>query len=160
MEAWKTGLDIFVSSPVIGVGQGQFTEYHYLTAHNSYVLALAETGLVGFLLWGAVLYTSIKTLLLALLRYRDRPEARVALAWGLALLGSVSGLCIGIFFLSMAWHNLFWIYMGLVGAYYSAIRTHDPDFRVRMGALDWLAIAGVGTTVFTMLYLYLRLKGV
>lgn len=160
MEAWKTGFELFMSSPIIGVGQGQFTQHHYLTAHNSYLLALAETGLVGFLLWGAVLYTSIKTLLLAVLRYRDRPEAKVALSWGLALLASLSGLCVGIFFLSFSWHNLFWIYMGLVGAYYSAIRTHDPEFRVRMGALDWLAIAAIGTTVLSMLYFYLRLKGV
>jgi O-antigen ligase len=160
MEAWKTGFDLFISSPIVGVGQGQFVEHHYLTAHNSYVLALAETGFVGFILWGAVLYVSVKILLLAVLRYRDRPEAKVALSWGLALLASLAGLCVGIFFLSFSWHNLFWIYMGLVGAYYSAIRTHDPDFRVRMGPIDLLAIVAIGTTVLSLLYFYLRLKGV
>lgn len=160
MEAWKTGIDLFMSSPIFGVGQGQFVEHHYLTAHNSYVLALAETGVIGFLLWSAVLYVSVKTLVLAVMRYRGVEEARVALAWGLALLASVAGLSIGIFFLSFAWHHLFWIYMGLIGAYYSAIRTHDPDFRIRMGGLDWLAIAGIGMTVFVLLYGYLRLKGV
>jgi O-antigen ligase len=160
MEAWKTGFELFMSAPIIGVGQGQFVQHHYLTAHNSYVLALAETGVIGFLLWSAVLYVSIKTLLLAVLRYRGVEEARVALAWGLALLASLAGLCVGIFFLSFSWHHVFWIYMGLVGAYYSAIRTHDPDFRIRMGWLDWLIITGVGTMVLTILYLYLRLKGV
>jgi O-antigen ligase len=160
MEAWKTGFELFMSSPIFGVGQGQFVEHHYLTAHNSYVLALAETGVIGFLLWSAVLYVSVKTLLLAVMRYRGVEEARVALAWGLALLASVAGLCVGIFFLSFAWHHLFWIYMGLIGAYYSAIRTHDPDFRIRMGGMDWLAIMGIGTTVLMLLYFYLRLKGV
>ncbi|HWM87848.1 MAG TPA: O-antigen ligase family protein [Kofleriaceae bacterium] len=159
MEAWMTGLDLFRSSPIVGVGQGQFVEHHHLTAHNSYVLALAETGIIGFMLWSAVLYVSVKTLLMAVMRYRGVEEARVAQSWGLALLASVAGLCVGIFFLSFAWHHLFWIYMGLVGAYYQAIRTHDPEFRVRMGWLDWGAIAGLGLVVMTMLWLYLRLHG-
>jgi O-antigen ligase len=159
MEAWITGLNLFRDSPIFGVGQGQFVQHHHLTAHNSYVLTLAETGVIGFMLWSGVLYVSIKTLLLAIMRYRDKPEAKVALAWGLALLASVAGLSVGIFFLSFAWHHLFWIYMGLVGAYYSAIRTHDPDFQVRMGWLDWMAIAGIGVSVMTVLYLYLRLRG-
>jgi O-Antigen ligase len=159
MEAWMTGFSLFKDSPIIGVGQGQFVQYHHLTAHNAYVLALSETGLIGFLLWSAVLYLSIKTLLLAVMRYRGVEEARVALAWGLALLASVAGLCVGIFFLSFAWHNLFWIYMGLVGAYYSAIRTHDPEFNVRMGWIDWGIIAGVGGAALVLLYLYLRVRG-
>lgn len=158
-EAWMTGLDLFRQSPIFGVGHGQFVQHHHLTAHNSYVLALSEAGFIGFMLWGSVLYLSIKILLLAIMRYRGVEEARVAQAWGLALLASVAGLCVGIFFLSMAWHHVFWIYMGLVGAYYSAIRTHDPGFRVGMGKRDWLAIAGVGMGLFTVLYLYLRLRG-
>jgi O-antigen ligase len=158
-EAWLTGLDLFRASPIVGVGKGQFVEHHYLTAHNSYVLALAETGFIGFLLWAAVLYLSMKMLLLAVLRYRRVEEARVAQAWGLALLASMSGLSVGIFFLSFAWHDLFWIYIGLAGAYYSAIRTHDPEFRVRMEWLDWLVVSGMSVVVFTLLFFYLRLKG-
>ncbi len=159
MEAGMTGYQLFMSSPIFGVGQGQFTQHHHLTAHNAYVLALAETGLVGFLLWAAVLYISVKTMLLAVLRYQNVPEARIAYAWGMALLASIGGLCVGIFFLSFSWHMIFWIYMGLVGAYYSAIRTHDPEFRVRMGPMDWLAVIGLGTVVLGMLYGYLRLSG-
>ena len=159
LEAGMTGYQLFMSSPLVGVGQGQFTEHHHLTAHNAYVLALAETGFVGFMLWAAVLYISVKTLLMAVVRYEKVPEARIAHAWGMALLASVAGLGVGVFFLSFAWHHLFWIYMGLVGAYYSAIRAHDPEFRVRMGPLDWLAVAGIGIGGLGMLYLYLRFRG-
>jgi O-antigen ligase len=160
MEAWKTGFDIFFSSPILGVGQGQFVEHHYLTAHNAYVLALAEIGLVGYLLWAAVLYLSVKILVEAIRRYQGVPEAGIALAWGLALLASMAGLCVGVFFLSFAWHMVFWIYIGLVGAYYSAVRTHDPEFRVRMTGTDWLILVGISTCVLTLLRVYLRLKGV
>jgi hypothetical protein len=158
-EAWMTGIDLFRSSPIWGVGHGQFTEHHYLTAHNSYILPIAELGLVGMLLWGAVLYLSVKTLLLAVFRYHRMPEARVAFVWALALLSSFAGMMVGIFFLSFAWHFVFWIYAGLAGAYYSCVRTHDPDFQVRMGLRDWAAVAGLGMSLVVVMFLYLRLRG-
>jgi O-antigen ligase len=158
-EAWATGITLFRESPLFGVGHGQFVEHHYLTAHNSYVLALAELGLPGLLLWGAVLYLSVKTMLLAVFRYRRRPEARVAFVWALALLSSFAGLMIGIFFLSFAWHMVFWIYAGLAGAFYSTVRTHDPGFEVHMGPRDWALLAGLAGTLVSILFVYLRLRG-
>src|SRR6185503_3560738 len=134
-EAWATGIQMFRDSPLFGVGNGQFVEHHYLTAHNSYVLALAELGLVGMFLWGAVLYLTVKIPLVALIRYHGREEAAVARAWALGLLSALGGLLVGIFFLSFSWHLVFWAYVGLSGAFYSA-----------------------GTLVF-VLFTYLRLRG-
>lgn len=51
ITAWNVGLDLFRSRPVLGVGMETFQEYHELTAHNSFVLALAELGLVGTVCW-------------------------------------------------------------------------------------------------------------
>ena len=48
------------SHPFLGVGLGQFGEYHYLTAHNSYLLALAELGFPGMVLFSSIVYLSIK----------------------------------------------------------------------------------------------------
>ncbi|HLU66289.1 MAG TPA: O-antigen ligase family protein [Kofleriaceae bacterium] len=158
-EAWMTGINLFRSSPLIGVGHGQFVEHHYLTAHNSYILALAELGFPGLLLWGAVLYLSVKTLLLAVFRYYRVPEARVAFTWALALLASFTGLMVGIFFLSFAWHFVFWIYVGLAGAFYSATRTHDPGFEVRMGGRDWLLLLAMAVALVAIMFAYLRLRG-
>jgi hypothetical protein len=47
IQAWSAGLDMLRSKPVLGVGYHQFTEYHVLVAHNSFVHTFAETGLVG-----------------------------------------------------------------------------------------------------------------
>ena len=55
-EAWSKGLDLFGQSPIYGVGAGQFVEHHYLTAHNSFVLSLAELGFVGLVLFVAMIY--------------------------------------------------------------------------------------------------------
>lgn len=51
VEAWYEGIQMLKEHPVFGVGFGQFPEHHYLTAHNSYVLVLAEQGLPGYFLW-------------------------------------------------------------------------------------------------------------
>lgn len=53
VAAWSTGLELFRSHPLIGVGIDQFAEYNDTghTAHNSYVLCLAELGLFGYFCW-------------------------------------------------------------------------------------------------------------
>ncbi|MEN1959364.1 O-antigen ligase family protein [Luteimonas sp. MJ246] len=53
VEAWYEGIQMFIGSPLYGVGTGNFTNYHHLTAHNSLVLVLAENGIIGFGLWFA-----------------------------------------------------------------------------------------------------------
>jgi len=158
-EAWATGIQMFRDSPLFGVGNGQFVRHHYLTAHNSYVLALAELGLVGMFLWGAVLYLTVKIPLVALIRYHGREEAAVARAWALGLLSALGGLLVGIFFLSFSWHLVFWAYVGLSGAFYSAVRTHDPDFSVKMTLRDWALLAVIAGTLVFVLFTYLRLRG-
>nr|WP_274620414.1 O-antigen ligase family protein [Colwellia maritima] len=54
IEAWYTAIDLFKSHPFVGVGMGNFTDYHYITAHNSYALVLAELGFLGYTLWFVV----------------------------------------------------------------------------------------------------------
>ncbi len=65
-DAWATGLDMWHHSPVYGVGARMFSEHFYLTAHNAYVLSLAELGIVGMYLFVAILYLSIKTLVVGM----------------------------------------------------------------------------------------------
>jgi O-antigen ligase len=53
VAAWITGLEVFRSHPLFGIGMGRFGEYNEtgLTAHNSYVLCLAELSIVGYFFW-------------------------------------------------------------------------------------------------------------
>ncbi|HEY4529599.1 MAG TPA: O-antigen ligase family protein [Luteimonas sp.] len=53
VEAWYEGIQMFIGSPLYGVGTGNFTNHHHLTAHNSIILVLAENGVIGFALWFA-----------------------------------------------------------------------------------------------------------
>jgi O-antigen ligase len=62
LEAWANGLEMFKRAPLFGIGFGAFTDFNDITAHNSFVLCLAELGLVGATLWVALLVTTMANL--------------------------------------------------------------------------------------------------
>jgi hypothetical protein len=134
-RGWYEGMQMFRQAPFLGVGLGQFTEHHVTLAQNSFVVAAAELGLFGFLPLSVVLYLSAKIPLAGLRRLED-PAAR---SWALALFASWLGLLAGLFFRAQA-GALVWIFAGLSGAFYSATRSHDPDFQVRLGWGELLAL--------------------
>ena len=49
---------MFKSAPLFGIGFNGFTDLYEITAHNSFVLCLAELGLLGSTLWVALLVTT------------------------------------------------------------------------------------------------------
>jgi O-antigen ligase len=59
IDLWGMGLAMFRSSPIWGIGYGKFLDHAYLTAHNSYVLCLAEIGFLGYTLWLATVVITI-----------------------------------------------------------------------------------------------------
>ena len=61
LDAWSEGLQMLKGQPLLGVGYGQFLDHHDLTAHNSWVLCFAETGLLGYFFWlGLLLVTYVQ----------------------------------------------------------------------------------------------------
>jgi putative inorganic carbon (HCO3(-)) transporter len=61
MEAWSLGLTLLRSSPLFGIGYGQFADYNNtgLSAHNSFILCLSELGIFGYLFWiGLLVYAT------------------------------------------------------------------------------------------------------
>ena len=54
VEAWYEGFEMFRSHPIFGIGKGLFIDHNSLTAHNSFVLAIAEIGVVGYFFWLAI----------------------------------------------------------------------------------------------------------
>ncbi len=62
LEIWKRCLTIIQENPTLGVGVGQSptamglsTEKYYLTAHNSFLQVAVEMGLIGFVVYLAIL---------------------------------------------------------------------------------------------------------
>jgi len=159
-EAWATGFNLFRRSPVFGVGQGQFTDHHYLTAHNSFVLAAAELGFVGLFLFTAIVYLTFKSLIVGLIRLRTVPGAEVAQVWGLALLASMCGMMFQINTLSFTYHSVLWIFFAFVGAWSGAIRHHMPELQPKLTWRDMAIIAVVDLVyMLVVLPILLRAKG-
>lgn len=51
VDSWYEGVQMFIGHPIFGVGPDMYSDYHPLTAHNSFVLVMAETGIIGYTLW-------------------------------------------------------------------------------------------------------------
>jgi hypothetical protein len=153
-ECWWVGLHLLVASPGFGVGSGQFLEHHHLTAHNSLILAAAELGLVGMLLWTSIVYLAVKIPIRAL----SSPVAPIARCWALALLASLAGLIVGIVFLSYVYKDVLWIYVGLTGVLYHAIKRHDPGFEIGFGIRDLALLALIDGALLVALVGYTGLK--
>ena len=60
LDAWATGLQLIRAHPLFGVGYERFSEYYYITAHNTVVVCAAELGIVGFFFWVLFTFTTLR----------------------------------------------------------------------------------------------------
>jgi hypothetical protein len=159
LECQAAGIDMFRHSPLTGVGFGQFTEHYTQTAHNSFVLAPAELGVVGMVLWAMILWISVKVCLVSL-RTATGPQSDEARTWALALLSALAGTCVGILFLSFNYHFLLGILFGLVSAYHGVRAREEPGWRLRVGVKDVALVAVANLALIALLFVYIRAKGI
>ncbi len=100
IEAWTSGLLMIRDSP-LGVGFNGFIEEHPgLTAHNSFVLAFAETGLVGYFVWMALLVLTYMELTRLMRLPGDDGGAPAIRKWARGLRLALSAFLAGAYFLS------------------------------------------------------------
>jgi len=149
---------MFRADPIFGVGLGQFTQHHFLTAHNSYVLAAGELGLVGTVVWVSIIWLSVKIPWVAMVDLENVPGADVARIWSVALLASMAGMAIGVFFLSFNYHYILWLFVGLSGSFFMAVKGHLPEWRVPFGWKDITAVTLGSLWVIVVIFLYTRGK--
>lgn len=127
------GIKMLIRYPLTGVGYSQFTEHHFLTAHNAYMLAAGELGLPGMFFFVFILYLAIK-IPVSVMRYPmvDTLETRQLKAIAMALLAIFVGAEVGIFFLSWTYHYVLWIHYGLVSALSAVTQRMYPAFYPRL----------------------------
>jgi hypothetical protein len=159
LEAWSAGLRFLRGSPVWGIGQDQFIEHHYITAHNSFVLAAAELGVVGLMLFFSLYYLSFKIVLSGMRHTRDKPDAHIAYLWGRGLLATMCGMAAGSFFLSLTYHPVIWVFFGLIAAYALALRRHDESWNVTFGWRDVRVLLVLSGGFLAGLQIYTKVKG-
>ncbi len=147
IDGWALGMDLFQSNPIFGVGYGHYMDYYFLTAHNSLVLVLSETGLVGYVLWVAFFIV-----LLTLLLKASLPEGRLKIiepepwdalsqeqkmTWVFFL--SLAGYLFGSFFLSQT-YSIFLFLLAAFGtsAWLISYRHDNPEAKDASGA--WVIV--------------------
>jgi O-antigen ligase len=170
VDSWYEGLQMFRQHPLLGVGADMYSELHSLTAHNSFVLVLAETGIVGFVLWLAFVGYCFRMMLVAV---RQPPQALLAGeteydggdgrdagpdpeavdAWfddrdmALTLLLSLCGFFTAAFFLSRSYVIVLYLLAALVVAHYTGMRRRNPElpaFELQHDLLRWPLWAAAG----------------
>ncbi len=162
VESWYHGLEMFLGKPLLGVGAGGYEDLYALTAHNSYVLVLAETGIIGFTIWIAFVGYLFR-MMFAVLRLQeisptdlppDAEDWEVLDQWqrdravAMALLLSLCAFFAAAFFLSRSYVIILYILAALVVGYYTAMRRRYPElpaFSLVRDAFRWplWSVAGV-----------------
>ncbi|WP_437281999.1 O-antigen ligase family protein [Sorangium sp. So ce375] len=159
VELLREAFEMIRRTKGIGVGAGQFGDESSLglTAHNSYLLAAAETGLLGMCLFALVLYASIKVPLSIWLGDVDvGPTAR---RFAPAIFVSLCGALIGIFFLSWAYKDILYMALGASAALYGAARAEDSRVSVRVSGREVALVCGGMFVVLALLNVLLRFLG-
>ncbi len=146
----------FVRHP-IGQGIDQFTDAHRITAHNAYVLAAVDLGFFGFVAWSGLLWSSIKIPLTIVRRPPENLDP-ILRALAVALMVSLIGTSIGIFFLSFTYKQLLFAWFGIAGALYGAVKDDDPTFEVKIGGKDIAGILVGDLAMLGLIFVYTRLN--
>jgi len=164
IAAWHEGLEMFKWRPVFGVGRGQFNEHHYKTAHNSWVLAFAELGFIGYYFWLSVVMHSLFQVWWAYryfakkvaegveLTYVELKEQKIALTLTFAMVGTL----ISAFFISRTYMVLIYIMAALaVSQLHRLVDLYD-DYKLP-GIRG--VVLGIEVLSFMVIYAIIRLVG-
>jgi O-antigen ligase len=121
VEAWGEGLQMLKARPLFGVGYSRFTEFHSKVAHNSFVHAAAELGLVGATFLVGCFYTFFRNL--TTLRRAELSEADDS-RWARALSASALGAIVCSLFLSRQYVIVPYLLLAM-GASWASIAVGD-----------------------------------
>lgn len=169
---WGDGLALFKSAPVFGVGYENFANANRgQTAHNSFIVCLAELGLFGYAFWVALLVFTISGLnsLIASLKQPHAPpaapptttedsdqEAYDLRRWAEAVRLSLVAFLAAAFFLSRAYALTLYLALGMaVVLLCLASKEDEPVGAHRL----WRQLgfsAGVGLATIVLVYFMIR----
>jgi O-antigen ligase len=158
LEAWVVGMGLFRHSPLFGVGFGNFMEYHFRTAHNSFVLCSAELGLLGLYPWLMLTFISIKNTRFVekeLLARGQRANAMYTYSAEMALIMFFAGALL----LSRTYHPSLFILFGMCGAITHVFVKENKDQRYALiEKRDFML--GLGITIVSVIGFYLFLRAI
>ncbi|MCB2227454.1 MAG: O-antigen ligase family protein [Desulfarculaceae bacterium] len=125
LDHWAYGLSEFRANPLFGMGYDNFTTQGYRhTAHNSFVLVLAESGLIGTILWLSFFYSAGRHIF-AMERITRGPPWVAPMSK--ALEAALGGWMVGAFFLSQSYGFLLYILLAIIVAIVNILNKQGID---------------------------------
>jgi putative inorganic carbon (HCO3(-)) transporter len=137
VEAWSIGLDLFQAYPLFGVGANNFTEYHFRTAHNSFVLCATELGMFGLYPWIMLIYLSIRNNEFIASAARGMNMRDVAVYVDTIRYGLIA-FATGSYFLSRTYSEVLFLLVGLSAAVSNIFVRESSDRFVLLEKRDWI----------------------
>jgi O-antigen ligase len=114
LEAWYEGFQMFKQSPFFGVGMDMFTDFHELTAHNSFVLVMAELGMFGLFFFTGLFWVPLKKMKFFLWGEGRNSLPTEDIALFSALAASLAAVMTAMFFLSRSYILIPYILIALI----------------------------------------------
>lgn len=111
--AWILSLELLAMNPLFGIGADHFLDYHSLTTHNSYVLAMVENGIIGFFFYFGIILNTLYISINVSNNIQDSSKK----AESIALLSGFIGILISIFFISRTYVLLPFLFIALLTTY-------------------------------------------
>lgn len=158
LDAWDAGLQMLKSSPLWGVGFGLFTKYHERTAHNSFVLCFAELGIVGYVIWLALLLTTLLELRSLKKLPGQEPLDQELRRWANAVSLSVYAFLTAGWFLSRTYHMTLYLLLALGVAVATAAARNGRAAALPPFSKIVAAVAGSAFGSILVLYVTARLR--
>ncbi len=155
VEILREAFELIRAHRGFGLGAGQFSDESSLglTAHNAYVLAATEAGIVGLVLFALALYASLKVPVVVWLDGRGGRAGRFAPAIAVSMCGAM----VGILFLSWAYKDYLYVVMGASAALSSAARGEGDRTRVRISAGEAALVALAALGLLAAVYVGARI---
>jgi hypothetical protein len=155
VEMWSAGLQNLKGSPVWGIGFSNFDGVNVKAAHSAYVQCFAELGIVGYVLWLALMMVTLDDL--RQIHATAQPEDADLRLWGRAIQVSLIGFLIGAIFLSRAYDVQLFILLGL-GTAIGDVARRRGYLKGSRSLLVWIySVGGVAIGSIIGYWLYMRL---
>jgi O-antigen ligase len=156
LQFWVEAFQMIKRSPVVGIGPGMFQDEVGLVAHNSFMHANAEVGLVGGAFFLGLFYVPVRSL------RRLGADDVTILDDGMKalrpfLLAAIVGLAVSLLTISRCYAVITYTAPGLAAAYTRVVPVRPPDVVPRFdGSLAW-GLARANFVLLAALYVFVRM---
>jgi O-antigen ligase len=158
---WGDGLTMFKDNPLFGIGFSRFTHWSHYTAHNSFVLALAEMGLVGCFFWIGLLVFSCGELT-RLIGFPAKDEDDQELhRWAKGIRVAIGTFLVSGWFLSRSYTPMLYILIAMAVVVCEMYRRRHPEYTpaARVPVAQWLRWTGaIEIAAIVLVWIMLRAR--